>query len=165
MRLFTFIILALFLLACESTEPQVEENTIQRSDLIGVWEQVDFKVTYNTFDEPDSIRVFEVKEENWTKSLSIKPVKTYFLADSTYRQDFIDLNDNVYDTQRGLWNLIGDTLMLISPSATYTYDIELSSNGTYDYSGLLDWDGDGAEDDRYEAKQRLVSRNTSGAAR
>ncbi|MEL6944668.1 MAG: hypothetical protein AAFO82_18585, partial [Bacteroidota bacterium] len=80
--------------------------------------------------------------------------------DSTYRQDFIGLDDNVYDTQRGLWNLIGDTLMLISPEATYTYEIKVSQNGICQYLGLLDWDGDGAEDDKYESTQRLVSRST-----
>jgi len=160
MRLLIFITLVLFLLACESKESSVEDNSIQRSDLVGVWEQVDLKVTYNTFDVPDSMRIFQVEEENWTKVLSVKPVKTYFKADSTYRQDFIGLDDNVYDTQRGLWNLIGDTLMLISPNATYTYEINLVANGTCQYLGLLDWDGDGAEDDKYEATQRLVSRNT-----
>lgn len=149
-----------FLVACDSKEPPIEDDSIKRSDLIGVWEQVDLKVTYNIFDVPDSMRVFEVVEENWTEVLSVKPVKTYFLADSTYRQDFIGLDDNVYDTQRGLWNVLGDTLMLISPNATYTYGINLVTNGTCEYLGVLDWDGDGVEDDKYEATQRLVSRNT-----
>ena len=162
MRLLFLITFILMIFSCQNTESttEVEDNSIKRSDLIGVWEQVDLKVTYNIFDVPDSMRIFEVMEENWTEILSVKPVKTYFMADSTYRQDFIGLDDTVYDTQRGLWNVLGDTLMLISPNATYTYGINLEENGTCQYLGILDWDGDGVEDDKYEARQRLVSRNT-----
>ncbi|MEM9886551.1 MAG: hypothetical protein AAF849_11720 [Bacteroidota bacterium] len=158
-------IFLLLLLACQTettveSEAESEPLSLQRSDLIGVWEQTSLKVTFNqALGIPDSLRVFEVKEENWEEVLFVKPVRSYFMSDSTYRQDFLDVNNNVYDTQRGLWNIIGDTLMLISPNASYTYEIRIE-NGTSQYVGLLDWDGDGMEDDEYQATQRLVSRNT-----
>lgn len=161
---YLFPLLFLFV-ACQSESSEREESTpseLTRSDLIGIWEQTSLRVAYNeTLGIPDSVVVFEVKEENWIETLSVKPVRSYFLADSTYRQDFIDLEDNVYDTQRGLWNLIGDTLILISPTATYTYTITIAANGTSQYIGILDWDGDGMEDDEYRSTQRLLSRNTN----
>ncbi|MEM0994630.1 MAG: hypothetical protein AAF847_09950 [Bacteroidota bacterium] len=159
-----YLFLLLLFAACQTDNTKASEPTedrLERRDLIGIWEQTSLKVTFNqTMGIPDSQRVFEVQEENWEETLSVKPVRSYFLADSTYRQDFIALNGDVYDSQRGLWNLIGDTLMLISPNASYTYEITVEANGTSRYVGILDWDGDGLEDDEYRATQRLVSRNT-----
>jgi hypothetical protein len=36
----------------------------------------------------------------------------------------------------------------------------VGNNGKSQYQSILDWDGDGVEDDGYEATHRLISRST-----
>lgn len=157
------ILLSLFV-ACQSetdTSNLSDSEQLQRKDLIGTWEQTTMLITYNsTSGIEDSMTVFEVKEENWIKTLSIQPVRSIFKADSTFRQEFRTPTDSLYSRQRGLWNLIGDTLIMITSEATYTYEIELDGSGLSHYRSILDWDGDGMEDDAYEATHRLVSRQS-----
>lgn len=161
MRYLSFFLLLTTCFACQSeTDTTTKTATsLQRKDLIGTWEQTTLLITYNSNSGiEDSITVFEVKEENWVQTLSIQPVRSIFMPDSTFRQEFRTPSDSLYSRQRGLWNLIDDTLIMITPEATYTYQIELSGSGLSHYRSVLDWDGDGVEDDAYEATHRLVSR-------
>ncbi|MEM1326850.1 MAG: hypothetical protein AAGI23_12895 [Bacteroidota bacterium] len=157
------ILLIVLLASCSANEETVAETATQltRQDLIGTWEQTSLTVTYNqTLGIDDSITVFAVDEANWLRVLSVPPVRTIFQGDSTFQHIFRDINEEVTDRQRGLWNLIGDTLILITPDATYTYDITVQDNGTSRFESILDWDGDGAEDDGFAATHRLISRRT-----
>jgi hypothetical protein len=154
----------LFLVSCGSDDNRsVAESppTLTREDLVGTWEQTSLKITYNQeLGIDDSVSVFEVDEGEWLRILSVPPVRTMFYGDSTFQHLFRDINGDMMDQQRGLWNLIGDTLILITPDATYVYDIEVGNNGKSQYQSILDWDGDGVEDDGYEATHRLISRST-----
>jgi hypothetical protein len=154
-----------FIFSCQSNTPTEESNESQfpltQDDLYGKWQILSFKVTYNALlGIPDSQYVFEVKEENWQQILATKPTISYFYQNNTFRQEFIDNNNVPYDTIRGIWNLLGDTLMLISPTASYTYQVSLQSNRAI-YSSIIDWDGDGEEDDEYFAIYKQLSKSTN----
>ncbi len=152
-------ILSIFLVACGTENNRTEEASVtMRKDFYGVWQGVSLKVNINAgLDIADSVSIFEIQEQQWEKTLSVKPVLTYYFPDSTYRQEFIALDGVVYDSIRGLWNVIGDTLILISPQATYQYKFKINE-GLSEYKGYIDWDSDGQEDDEYVSIQRLVSR-------
>lgn len=159
---FILFLMSLIFLSCQSTAKEENNNTstpTAKESMYGVWQILSFKVVYNaTLEIPDSQYVFEVKEENWQQILSTKPTLSYFYPDNTFRQEFMDKNNVPYDTIRGVWNLLGDTLMLISPTATYTYHLQLASDRA-DYRSIIDWDGDGVEDDEYTAIYRQISRD------
>ncbi|NUO00396.1 MAG: hypothetical protein HUU01_07235 [Saprospiraceae bacterium] len=75
-------------------------------------------------------------------TLSEKPILWEFEAGNRYRA-------TANGTQsRGIWNVFSDTLMLIEPQATYQYFVSFSGEDAF-FRALLDWDGDGQEDDHY----------------
>lgn len=163
-RQITYTLLILMLWSCSTTTNEdtakiTENQTLNRSAFYGVWQAVSLKVTTNgTSEIPDSMSVFEISEQQWEKLLSVKPVLTYFYPDSTYKQEFRNINGEVYDTIKGLWNIVDERLLLLTPEAIYRYNVSLKS-GMSEYNTVLDWDGDGVEDDLYFSTQRLISNN------
>lgn len=141
MRIYIYLFALLPLLfSCSSDAPVNAEPspTFKRNDFYGVWQGVSFKARVNAgLGIEDSITSFEIQEANWEQTLSVKPVLTYYYADSTFRQEFISLDGVVYDSIRGLWNVMGDTILLISPQATYQYKFSMNA-GLSEYRGFID---------------------------
>ena len=145
------------LLSCSDNEQQDAEQQDLKEALPGTWEAISVRVVVNSAEGTDSSYVFEVTEEEWVRRLGMKPIRTVYKPDNKYRQDFINRYDSVLNSGRGIWNVFGDTLMMIEPDATYQYEVTLKS-GKAEYRSLMDWDGDGAADDEYLGIQRLISR-------
>lgn len=154
----TVIALSAVFQSCQSGEK--EANTPPpdlNKELPGTWEAVSVKVKVNSvMNEPDSSTTFEIKEEEWLDRMGVKPVRTYYQTDNKYRQEFRALNDTLLSISRGVWNTFGDTLMMIEPATTYQYTLRLK-NGLAEFRALVDWDGDGEEDDDYTGVHRKVS--------
>lgn len=161
-----YLTLALVLIfaACKNESPESQETSAPSIDLKqempGIWESVSIRVQVNSPEDQDSSYVFEVLEENWVSTLGIKPIRTYYEVDNKYRTEYISRFDSLTNVKRGMWNTFGDTLMLIEPDASYQYTVKLMGNGLAEFKSLLDWDGDGQEDDEYTGIQRLVSKST-----
>lgn len=156
-----FFLALAFLVSCAG-EPGTDSKT-EKEDLAtalpGTWESVSLRVDINTVDGTDTSYVFEVREEEWMNRLGVKPVKTYYKLDNKYEQVFTSLTDTVLSTSRGMWNVFGDTLMMVEPNATYHYEAGIE-NGLISLKARLDWDGDGEEDDDYVGVHRKISSAT-----
>lgn len=164
-NLLTILCLLLTLTACESTTEnqtsQTTENSELKTKLPGTWESVSLDVVINSVDGKDSSSRFTVEEANWMDRLGMPPVKTKFYAEGNkYVREFRNLRGELTDTLRGRWNVFGDTLMLIEPSATYQY-LTNFVDGKLQLRSTVDWDGDGAADDDYLATERKVSNYTN----
>lgn len=134
-----------------------EEKVLLKEVLPGIWESVSVRVLVNSAESTDSSYVFEVREEEWGERLGTRPIRYHFQLDNKYRQEFIALNGELMSTSQGMWNTFSDTLMLIEPNATYQYIVS-TGKGLAEFRTLLDWDGDGQEDDEYLGVYRQVSR-------
>lgn len=148
----------MLLIACQGQEAKpAEEKGALNEALPGAWQSVSVRVLVNSAEGlPDSSYVFEVREEEWAVRLGSQPIQWYFLPDNKYRQEFTALNGQSMSVTKGLWNTFGDTLMLIEPNATYQYVVS-TGKGLAEFRTLLDWDGDGQEDDEYLGVHRKVS--------
>jgi len=163
MKYLLVLSLVLFI-ACEST---TEKSTAQATaagklvaELPGTWESVSINVAVNTANNTDSTDQFIVEEENWQNTLGMQPVKTRFFREGNkYVREFRNLQGVLADTLRGRWNVFGDTLMLIEPTATYQY-VTIFRDGKMELTATVDWDGDGQVDDDYYAVERKVSNYT-----
>lgn len=149
------------LFACQSnTDPTASSSkslaTDLKTHLPGAWESVSFKVTIHSANHADSTIVFEVKEENWQQKLGSKPIQTSFYKDNKYKRLFRNEGTIANDTLRGIWNTFGDTLMLIEPTTTYQYQVQILPNGLAEFRTMMDWDGDGLTDDEYIGLERKV---------
>lgn len=127
--------------------------------LQGTWESITINVKINSMENTDSTAYFSIPEESWKNEYKVKPPRMFFEADQKYRREHRTFQDSLISRSRGIWNIFGDTLMMIEPDATYQYRVR-PANGRITFYTLLDWDGDGLEDDEYEEVKRKVSMGT-----
>ncbi len=157
MRTVPFILIALFLvLACQPEKKQKTSTATFNKTIIGVWETVSIKVDVKTADNRDSSYVFRIDEADWETQMDQKPVKTVFEEkENRYYSEFRSSGDSLLMRHRGVWNMFGDTIIMIEPNATYQYKIDWNEDGAV-FSSYMDWDGDGAEDDWFEGVYRRI---------
>ena len=156
------LLLIVLLAACQSEGGESVQTTKQpdlKAELPGTWEAISLRVTVNSANGQDSSYVFEVNEEQWVSRYGVQPVKTVYQPDNKYREEYYGMNDSLLNQARGIWNVFGDTLMMITPNETKQYIVSLSE-GRSEFRAMVDWDEDGAADDEYLRVNRLVSLET-----
>ena len=156
-----YLLLALLLVGAASCQKEKETTeTDIKTELPGTWESVSINVKVNTVNNTDSSYVFDVTEKNWSRTLGIQPIKTFYKNENNnYISEYYDLNDSLINVTRGKWYVFGDSLTLVTPEATYEYEVSLDG-GRGTFRSLMDWDGDGQMDDEYNGVQRKISRYT-----
>lgn len=119
-----------------------------KKDLIlGQWYNESLKVELGALDgRADS--VFNVPKGEWEAILGIKPILTTYKDDGTYSSEYIGLDDVPLQTSEGQWEVKGDSLYLTEQGQTTAYFFDWLE-GKASFSGYLDWDNDGLEDDLY----------------
>lgn len=156
--LLVLLIALTFSCASETNQSEKAEQKVDLSQaLLGTWEAKLLKIDVDTYQGQDSSFVFEVSEENWEREYSVKPFRTFFAADSTFRTTRRGITGKLMGEDRGLWRTFGDTLMLLQPNSTSQYKV-LIEKGQAEWAGVIDWDLDGVEDDVYYATYRYVGR-------
>lgn len=164
---FGFFLLAFSLFyACQNTPDNVDETTTTDAPsalakiLPGTWESVSMKVNVYSADSiPDSSYVFQINDGDWESLFTVQPPRTFFEADNKYRIEYRDRRDSIISVSRGIWNVMGDTLMMIEEDQTLQGKIKYDKGLLY-FIGLRDWDEDGMEDDAYLEVKRRVSIGT-----
>lgn len=151
-----FLFIASFTFSCQNNSKGEEEQKSLQEILPGTWEAISFRVDIKSWQNTEQDSLFEITEEYWTEKFQVKPVQTRYKPDNTYVQEFKTLKDSIMDTNKGIWNVFGDTLMMIEPYVTYNYIVSVE-NGVATYTSTLDWDGDGEEDDNFVGRYRLIS--------
>ncbi|MCB9300554.1 MAG: hypothetical protein H6566_07890 [Lewinellaceae bacterium] len=157
--LLTLLFLSLILTQCQPSgkpETATETPVPLAEALPGAWESILVRVAVNTAENTDSSYVFEIREEEWLERTGMRPIKAYFQPDNQYRQVFTAGNDTIISVARGMWNTFSDTLLMVEPKATYQYIVTIDK-GLAEFRTLLDWDGDGQEDDEYLGVHRKIS--------
>lgn len=150
------IAVILFLFSCNNASDKKYNSSEQ---LIGEWNNLSMRVETNSKNNSDSNEVFDVPQGQWKQMLKIKPIRTFFRADSTYKSDYYNLKDSLVRTTSGRWWVEGDKLVWLEKmpsvdSSVYTVKV---ANDTASFETMLDWDGDGKKDDKYFGKQIKVS--------
>ncbi len=153
--MFIAVLLAFSLGACQSTEGETEKPDL-KSILPGTWDAVSLKVQVNSANGTDSSYVFDVPERDWLRKIG-QPIKTFYqLEQNNYKRSYYDQKGNKLDEDRGKWYVFGDSLMLVTPDATYNYTVKIEGMKASFFS-MIDWDGDGVEDDEYTGVHRKIS--------
>ncbi|RMG85040.1 MAG: hypothetical protein D6714_06760 [Bacteroidetes bacterium] len=154
-----YMLCVLFAAGCRNEEKQIREQAKNSVDslmsvenlkktIVGNWETVSFKVDVRTANNTDSSYSFYVGRNEWEQKLNMHPFQTFFRENNTYSMQIMSAADSLVDTRRGLWSVFGDTLMLIEADGSYQYRVR-AKNKYLQFESLLDWDGDGQEDDAY----------------
>ncbi|HEY6504695.1 MAG TPA: hypothetical protein VIZ28_12020 [Chitinophagaceae bacterium] len=152
-------LLATSIIACNNSANQKEEVTASVVEqLTGEWNNLSIRVEINSKNNADSNEVFEVGRPQWEEKLKIKPIRTFFRADSTWNSAHYNLKDSLVYDPSGKWWIERDKLtmlQLLPSSDTTVYDFTLK-NGIASFKCMLDWDMDGEKDDQYFGIQRKV---------
>lgn len=163
MRYFLLLFSLFLLFGCGAAD--TSQRTTQapapvdlKSEMPGNWQTVSFRVTINALDSLSEPSIFEVGEDAWLEKMGVQPIQMQFTSNNKFRQEYLDASDSLLQLTRGIWNVFGDTLMLIAPDATYQYQVELTGDQAQ-FRCYLDWDGDGQEDDEYIGIQRIIKKN------
>jgi len=142
----------LLLAACQAA-PSPDESSPPASAaslsglLPGSWEPTTLHIRLHTaYGIPDSSVLISLQQEGDARPARMR---YHFLAGQRFRIDFLDERGTRTDSTRGLYNLFGDTLMLIEPDATYQFTVRRLTAQTFEMRGMLDGDADGQEDDHY----------------
>ncbi len=150
-----WVIIAAAILQYCSSDGQ-NGHAVLREALVGEWRNVSIKVEINTVNSSDSSTVFKVNEENWVAKLGIKPIQTYFKEDGSYYSEYRTPSDSLVRRPSGTWTVDEDSLIVNQTRpemVTYKCHTVVRKN-LAEFTCLLDWDGDGKEDDLYFGVQR-----------
>ncbi len=154
-------LLALSLLtscADDRSAPEDASAAVNYGDFLpGTWEKIQLTVDINSFDNQDTSFTVELREEDWARTTQSLPTRTYFMVDNKYRQEFRALSGDTLFVSRGMWNIFGDTLHLIEPDTSYQFLLDVNESRNLELRRLIDWDGDGQEDDDYLEVHRRIS--------
>lgn len=126
----------------------------------GTWAATYLNVKMPTYQSGDTSEVFEASEEYWEAKYQVKPYRTYFGGEQKFRTVFRGVRGDVFGEAKGIWNIFGDTLVMIEPNKTVQYKV-LIDKGMAHFSAVLDWDQDGEEDDEFYAIFRQVSKSSA----
>ncbi len=156
-RRYAWILLSLW--GCQASPSNRTESAASsaalKSVLPGTWETVSFQVTVQSFQNSDSTFVFAIGKDEWGAQLGIQPIQTAYHSDNKFLSEYKNKKDSLVNSMRGIWNTFGDTLLLITPEATYQYIVKITAD-QIELRAMLDWDGDGQEDDEYIGIQKRV---------
>lgn len=147
----------IFLASCSGTGNKKEKDKGGSLDkqLIGEWNNLSIKIDINSRNNSDSNEVFAVEQPEWEQKLKIRPIRTFFRADSTWNAAHYNLEDSLVYDPSGTWWLEGDKLVMLQklPSPDTTVYFLALENDTASFEALLDWDMDGKKDDNYYGRQ------------
>lgn len=152
-----FSALAMMFVGCNNDKNEKQSFTTKQ--LIGEWNNLSMKVETISKDNSDSNEVLEVDRKHWEEKLKIKPIRTFFRADSTYNSAHYNLDDSLVYNPSGRWWIDGDKLVMLQTfPAPDTSDFILHINGDIaTFEGLVDWDMDGKKDDKYFGQQLKIN--------
>jgi hypothetical protein len=136
-----------------------QEPVREAPELHGSWEETWMMVMDNSPDMTDEMfDMLIVDSTNWEKKMRMKPVRTTYYADGTFRGEFRNLKDSIYVYSGGKWEVRGDSLyfMQFEPDtflATYWYEVR---DDTLHTKGVIDWSRNGEANDKFAATQKKI---------
>ncbi len=118
-------------------------------ELEGEWRNVYLKMVIHH--KNGAIQTMEADSTNWEQRLGIHPIRTHFSGDGSYYSEYFNLKDSLVRRPTGEWKINDDsvTMTQLTPDKGVYRFLLTIENGRATFSGNIDFDGDGMEDDVY----------------
>lgn len=146
MKQLQFILIGLILISCSPKK----ENSLQESELIGKWTNLSLLVTMKRLEKEDSI--LHASEGEWEDVLEIKPIISEFKEDGTFKAQYSNLNEEIIKEDQGTWFIRNDSLIIEIDGKHTAYHFTIKNDRVF-YKAILDWDGEGQNNDFYDGVQ------------
>lgn len=156
---FAIIAITALLPSCKPTPAKeaLKAPTTLSEALVGQWRNLTIEVEQLTVHDSDSTSLFRVDSSNWEAKLGIRPIRTYFNADGSFRSEHYNLADSLVLNPTGTWKFVNDDLLEMITTAPFqdtTFCRTLLMGDTVRFDCMVDWDQDGQKDDRYIGVQK-----------
>lgn len=141
----------------QSSTPPPSGTTLKSEQFFGEWRNISMKIT--TAYKTANSAVEDYKEENWEKDLKIKPIRTYYKPDGTYLSEYRGLDNVVFSTTSGSWQIKQDSVYLNQTQPEVrnaAYHVKFHDENTATFTAMLDWTDNGKKDDLYVGKQQRM---------
>lgn len=149
MRTYPILIftLATLVLACNNQQPPI----------IGSWDSQKVQVTLN-HGQPDE-EVLVANKAEFPEKMNMKAAMGYYYKDGTYRDAYISMEDTISFATNGVWEINGDSLTVYQQEpAKDTFRHQFTINGDRgEFKTMIDFDGDGQEDDLMTSVSKKIS--------
>ena len=149
MNIKTTLLLSIVLLftACATLpKPSFQE------ELTGTWTTDKIRVKMNTIRNTDKDSVVIVASNDFIEHLGIYANIGHYYADGTFEDIYYASADSALMTTSGTWSTIGtDSMKIVTTkptTRTSIYKVKVKKDRGI-FIGLVDWDGDGQEDDEF----------------
>lgn len=147
LRPFNVILLLLFAVSCATVpKPSLKES------LTGTWTTDKIRVKMISVNGTDKDSTAIVGSEDFQELLGIHSNVGKYYANGTYEEIYYATEDSILLTLTGNWITLGKDSMKLYQKTPVTdihlYKVKLKKNRGI-FTGLVDWDGDGADDDEF----------------
>lgn len=147
----TAFVLVLLVAGCKTRKGAFD----LREALIGEWTNASMVVEMHSHLNSDSNKTIQVKDNEWKEKTGFAPIKTNLKKDGSFFSEYRTVTDSLFYLAEGTWEVKQDSLIMqFKPKMNYAkYKVEIHGNSG-SFTGLLDWDQDGKQDDFYKGIQR-----------
>lgn len=126
-----------------------------REELTGTWTTDKIRVMMNSIRNTDKDSVVIVASKDFMEHLGIYANVGHYHADGTFEDVYYASADSALMTTSGNWSTVGTDSMKIETTKpinrTSIYHVKVKKDRGI-FTGLVDWDGDGQEDDEFTGK-------------
>ncbi len=136
-------------------------NAEKSRQLIGKWRSESLRVIQETYKGGESRYVLEVNPDNYIETTGLETALVEFFENGRYIEDYIGPDGIKTYSQTGYWFMVEDSLVLaiskpLRSQAVQRYFPSFKS-GKGIFTSLMDYDGDGEEDDRFKGVSVKIS--------
>ena len=127
-------------------------------DLVGEWRNVYVKIIVHHQGSPNI--TMEADSTNWDSRMRIKPIRTHFKEDGTFYSEYFNLKDSLVRKTSGNWTVNDDLLtmtQILPEKSVLKLHVKISVDHAI-FIGVIDFDGEGIENDEYFGIQRKFSK-------
>lgn len=123
-----------------------------KEELTGTWTTDKIRVKINTIRNTDKDSVVIVASKDFMEHLGIYANVGHYHTDGTFEDIYYARADSALMTTSGTWSTIGtDSMKIVTTkpiTRTSIYKVKVKKDRGI-FTGLVDWDGDGKEDDEF----------------
>ncbi|WNJ21011.1 YciI family protein [Pontibacter sp. G13] len=136
-----------------------ESRPISMQNMSGNWEAESISVSVDGA-QGVSVKTIEANKTDFLQVLGIKTNAGDYHSDSTYTEYYLGEGDSLLAKIEGRWYVSQDSMYAYpegAPEKANAFRVRWLDEERAEFSGLVDWDNDGQQDDRFVGISRRIS--------
>ena len=158
---FCTVIILSCLWGCSKPVPKGNETlpAFSMKEFSGSWQSGELRIIINSKDGGSETDTLVVGADEYPEKLKIKSNMGEYKAAGTYIEYYINTKDSIIAQPEGRWEVKGDSMIIYQekPKASRRAYHVVKNEDEATFTGYVDWDGDGADDDYFVGKSTKIT--------